>query len=463
VTSLTQTLSPLRRGVTCTKVHVAPRPFAVLLCAPSATVLSMAGKSGKQRRPTRRRRRDEHHADSHADGEALPAISKLDGIPLCDPTPITNLDELEAACDRLRATGRIAYDTEFIGEESYFPRVCLIQLGSDDEIVLVDPFAFDDLAPIWSLLADDAVEVIVHAGKSDLDIAATHSGTVPTRVRDTQVLAGFAGLPWPVGLNKAIGAVLGVKVPGGMTFTAWDRRPLSTRQCRYAADDVRYLLKLESALQDRITEQAHFAWADAAQAEKCAVTLGTPDLTSQRRRIENGRTLRKAQRAALHLLVHLRDKLAREEDTPPRALIPDQALLAAARQRPETKAALVALRGMPKPVVQDHGDTLLETIVASADAEPPKDPPRPSEGCPFDRIAIDALWHRFAAACLDRSLAPELVCTRTDLARWHLGGGGDWPVSGWRAEVLDTILKPHLDGATLSLHSWPIWRHGADT
>jgi ribonuclease D len=366
---------------------------------------------------------------------------------------------LQEACQRLTASGRIAYDTEFIGEETYWPQLCLIQLASAEEIVLVDPFAIDDCGPVWTMLADPAVEVVVHAGKQDLDIAMVASGLAPTMVRDTQVLAGFAGLPWPVGLTKAISALLKIDVPGGMTFTAWDRRPLSSNQCRYAADDVRYLLKLATILEERIKAHDLDEWATAAQAERCTATDGTPDLSSQRRRIESGRSLRKGQRAALQKLVETRDALARQENRPPRALIPDQALLGAARQRPEHVAALAAVRGMPKPVVQSHGNTLLEAIAAARDAEGPTDPPRPTEGCPFDRVAIDALWHRFAAASMDRGLSPELVCTRSDLARWHLGGGGDWPVNGWRADALTGILGPHLQGDPITLKAWDAWRH----
>ncbi|MCH2137867.1 MAG: HRDC domain-containing protein [Phycisphaerales bacterium] len=421
----------------------------------------MAGKNGNRRRNSRRRRRDEFHSDSHADPASLSPIPDIEGVPNNEAEPITSLPEMIEACDRLRASGRIAYDTEFIGEETYWPQLCLIQLASTDEVVLIDPQAIEDMSPVWELLADDAVEVIVHAGKTDLDIATVASGTSPTCVRDTQVLAGFAGLPWPVGLNKCIGAVLGVKVPGGMTFTAWNRRPLSPQQCRYAADDVRYLLMLEARLQARIVENDLEPWALAAQAERCTGSTGQPDMHAQRRRIENGRSLRKGQRATLQALVEARDSIAQELDRPHRAVIPDQALLAAARQRPDSASALNALRGMPRPVVERFGKRLIGVIADSADAEPPADPPRPTEGCPYQRVAIDALWHRFAAICMDRGLAPELVATRTDLARWHLGGGGDWPVDGWREDALDALLGTHLKGATVSLAPWPQWQHEA--
>jgi len=418
----------------------------------------MAGKH-KKRPSSGRRRRDRFHADSHADAAALTPIPEMAGVPREDVTPITDTTEAAEACDRLRASGRVAYDTEFIGEETYWPELCLIQLASDTEVVLIDPMSTLDCTPVWTLLADDAVQVIVHAGKQDLDIAAHASGLAPTRVRDTQVLAGFAGLPWPVGLNKAIAAVLGVAVPGGMTFTAWDRRPLSSQQCRYAADDVRYLLLLDARLQERIDANALDAWAVSAQVERTTVNMGPPDLRSQRRRIESGRSLRKGQRAVLHALVTVRDTLARNENRPPRALLPDQVMLALTRQRPDSIKAMANLRGMPRPVAERHGQTILDAIESAADADPPSDPPKPTEGCPFDRVAIDALWHRFAAACLDQGLAPELICTRSDMARWHLGGGGDWPVNGWRADVLDSVLGPHLKGEPLSLRAWPAWQH----
>ncbi|MCH2135478.1 MAG: HRDC domain-containing protein [Phycisphaerales bacterium] len=421
----------------------------------------MAGKKKRRSGRSRRSRRDQFHADSHADAATLSAIPDLEGVPQQDTTPITDAAQAAEACERLATSGSVAYDTEFIGEETYWPRLCLIQLASVDEVVLIDPMAIEDCSCVWSLLADPALEVIVHAGKQDLDIATHHFGTAPTNVRDTQVLAGFAGLPWPVGLNKAINAVLKINVPGGMTFTAWDRRPLSPQQCRYATDDVRYLLRLEQMLSERIATHGLEAWALAAQAQRCKGSDGVPDLTAQRRRIENGRSLRKGQRTLLHQLVLKRDEIARAQDRPPRALLPDQVLLALTRQRPSSIKAMADLRGMPRPVAEAHGEQLLQTIEQAADMAPPDDPPRPTEGCPFDRVAIDALWHRFAAACMDRGLSPELVCTRSDLARWHLGGGGEWPVNGWRSEALDSLLGAHLAGETLSLQSWPAWQHEA--
>jgi ribonuclease D len=420
----------------------------------------MAGKNNRQASGGRRRR-DRFHADSHADAAALTPVPEMEGVPREDVTPITDAQEAADACEQLRAAGTVAYDTEFIGEETYWPELCLIQLASETQVVLIDPITLTDCTPVWNLLADDNVDVIVHAGKQDLDIAAHASGLAPTRVRDTQVLAGFAGLPWPVGLNKAIAAVLGVSVPGGMTFTAWDRRPLSPQQCRYAADDVRYLLQLDARLQASSTANNLDAWATLAQAERCAVNMGPPNLHSQRRKIENGRSLRKGQRATLHALVEVRDTIARSVNRPARGLLPDQVVLALTRQRPANIQDMADIRGMPRPVAEKHGQVILDALAASADAEPPKDPLKPTEGCPYDRVAIDALWHRFAATCLDRGLAPELICTRSDMARWHLGGGGAWPVDGWRANVLDAILGEHLNGEPLSLRSWSVWKHEA--
>ncbi len=117
----------------------------------------MAGKNGNRRRNSRRRRRDEFHSDSHADPASLSPIPDIEGVPNNEAEPITSLPEMIEACDRLRASGRIAYDTEFIGEETYWPQLCLIQLASTDEVVLIDPQAIEDMSPVWDLLDYEAV------------------------------------------------------------------------------------------------------------------------------------------------------------------------------------------------------------------------------------------------------------------------------------------------------------------
>ncbi|MGH8612402.1 MAG: ribonuclease D, partial [Gammaproteobacteria bacterium] len=109
---------------------------------------------------------------------------------------------------RVRAAGTFAYDSEFIGELTYIPKLCLIQLATTREVALVDPLANGiDLSPFWELVCDPSVEKVVHAGQQDIEPVVRHVGRVPSNVFDTQIAAGFAGMAYPTSLSRLVGEI----------------------------------------------------------------------------------------------------------------------------------------------------------------------------------------------------------------------------------------------------------------
>ncbi len=148
---------------------------------------------------------------------------------------------LESVVARSREAGRIGLDTEFMREKTFRADLCLVQVAAGDEVYLVDPTQGFDLAPLADVLADPAVEVIVHAGKQDLEIFYEVYGRLPVNIFDIQVAAAFAGLGATLPYGRLVDAVLGVTLAKGESYTDWCRRPLTPAQLTYAADDVLYL------------------------------------------------------------------------------------------------------------------------------------------------------------------------------------------------------------------------------
>jgi hypothetical protein len=150
--------------------------------------------------------RAKSHESAHAE-EATPSVGKQIDHPLV-PQGLVSLiddqDELSTVIAHLREVGRFAYDSEFIGELTYVPKLCLIQVASAEQIGLIDPLAPLDLKPFWELIADPAIEKIVHAGQQDLEPVVREIGKAPANVFDTQIAAGFIGLPYPLSLSKLI-------------------------------------------------------------------------------------------------------------------------------------------------------------------------------------------------------------------------------------------------------------------
>src|SRR3954451_12107862 len=150
--------------------------------------------------------------------------------------------DVAALASKARAAGRLGLDTEFMPEGRYKPLLCLVQVYAGGEVDVLDPLQGFDPAPVAAVLADPAVEVVVHAGRQDVAILRREWGIDFTNVFDTQVAAGFAGFSAEAGYNGLLHDVLKVRLPKTASFTRWDARPLTEEQLRYARVDVEHLL-----------------------------------------------------------------------------------------------------------------------------------------------------------------------------------------------------------------------------
>jgi ribonuclease D len=407
----------------------------------------------------RRSRRDRHHQDSHADSGKLSPIPDHPDVPGEPALLIEDQAGLAEAVSHLASHDLVTYDTEFIGEETYHPQLCLVQVGTRERVFLVDPFTVKDLCPLFEVLACPDRVMLVHAGRQDLQIMARLLGRPAKSVVDTQILGGLAGLPWPCSLTKSVQCAIDAPMPPGMTFTAWDARPLSRRQLRYAADDVRYLPVLHDFLTSRIAEFGHQAWAVAACEVFEDPQWHLTDLTSQQRKIEGSRRFKPAERRILRHLVLSRDAIARAEDLPPRSAIPDNVLLAITRDRPDSSDAIANLKGMPRPIAGRHGDRLIAAIEAGREDSDLPQPRLIREESPMDRVAIDGLWHAYSATSIAAGVSPALALSRAELASWFLGQRSGMPGKApWQQDIVASFLEPLLSGErTLALQ----WRDDA--
>src|SRR5437764_698860 len=163
-------------------------------------------------------------------------------------------EELAACCAFLEACPHFGFDTEFVGEDSYHPRLCLVQVATDERLFLLDPLSCGPLDAFWNLVVDPARTVIVHAGREEVRLCRLWSGSTPGDLFDLQIAAGLTGGVYPMGHGNLVHQVLGVRLPKGETLTEWRTRPLTASQVRYAFDDVRYLIPLWKKLSERLAD-----------------------------------------------------------------------------------------------------------------------------------------------------------------------------------------------------------------
>lgn len=414
----------------------------------------MPGKKSKQYgklkggwpnyRSPHRRRAD---AEAHAEKAAPPPVIEHELVPDGEIETVETQDGLLALLDELRAAKSFGYDTEFIGEETFYSRFCVIQVSTPEKITLIDCLAEGiDLLPFWELLADPAVEKIVHAGLQDLEPVERLTGKPPANVFDTQIASAFVGQPYPVSLTNLCLNLLDADLGKSSKFSQWDRRPLSANQKIYAANDVRYLLLLRQRVGDRLTELGHVEKAVAECGLFSDASMYRVEPLEMKLKAKGGNTLRRKEQAIVNALLLWRAKEAEARDLPMRTLLEDQVLVDLAKQPPTQASQIKSWKGMPWPVKEAYSQTLVD-VVAEALAGPL--PKRRKSYKPLNEQAqarLDALWAAAQAHCEAVSIAPGMVFTKRELTAWVRAEakGQEPPASrintGWREALLRPVL-----------------------
>jgi ribonuclease D len=359
--------------------------------------------------------------------------------------------------DRARATGRLGLDAEFMGEGRYRALLCLVQVAVDDEaggsrVEVLDPLEGFEPGELRAVLADPAIEKVLHAGRQDVAILRRTWVTDIRNVFDTQVAAGFAGHGAQTGYGPLLADVLGRRLAKSASFTRWDRRPLSAEQLSYARDDVADLLALASALQDELRASGRLEWA----REECRALEQASDEREPGeawRRLPRVNRLRPRERAVARELAAWRERTAAAEDRPVGSVVSDAALVELARRQPADRKGLDQIRGLHGRIAGRRGPELLAAVERGRDAEPPAlDSGRPPLNESSDAPLIALAEALIRARALEAGLAYELVATRADLNQVIAAArrGDAEPdvrtLRGWRRDLVGAELLELLDG-----------------
>jgi ribonuclease D len=370
----------------------------------------------------------------------------------------TDLTPSELA-DRAREHGRIAIDTEFVSEGRYRPLLCLVQVAvapresnGDPHIQVLDPIEGFDHAPLAEVLADPAVEVVIHAGGQDVPILRRAWGVGPTNVFDTQVAAGFAGFSAQAGYGNLLAKISGVQLSKSAGFTRWDRRPLTPEQLDYARKDVEDLLALSDTLQDRLAESGRLEWA-REECRRLESLDDERDAGEAYRRLPRVNRLRAKQRSVAYALADWRERTAASENRPVGSILSDVALVEVARRQPESLEALNGIRGVRPDVGRRRGGAILDVIRNGREVEaPPVESYPRAEPDPGDSARIALCEAVVRQRVGEAGLAYELVASRADLTEIVVSArtGADEPdvrtLQGWRRDLVGEELLELLAG-----------------
>jgi ribonuclease D len=359
--------------------------------------------------------------------------------------------ELSDCCERLVLSRRFGFDTEFVGEDSYHPRLCLIQVATEEQLYLVDPLTVGPLDAFWNLVVDPANLVIVHAGREEIRLCRLWTGRVPENLFDLQISAGLVGYAYPLGHAALVQQVLGISVAKGETLTEWRDRPLTAKQIRYAFDDVRYLLPLWERLSKQLAELGRMEWA--REEFKRLTTAASPDEPDGEkwRKLRGIGSLNRRELTIVRELSRWRDETAARSNRPIRAVVRDDLLIEIARRNPHREGDLQIVRGLPRRYVRPILDVVDQARSIPLDQCPvvlerEQDPPQAT----MLASAVSAVLANF---CAQMKLAYNLVGNNQDvklLVRSHLAGiplpEESLLAGGWRGRHILPELKAFLDG-----------------
>jgi ribonuclease D len=374
--------------------------------------------------------------------------------PVIQAALISSPREIEAAVGSARDRGAVALDTEFLRERTYRARLCLVQLATRDGIWLIDAAAQQDLSVVTEVLADPSVEVVVHAGKQDLQIFHDAYGVVPRNVFDVQTAAGFAGFGGSLPYGRLVGDVLGVRLEKAESYSDWCVRPLTPEQLSYAADDVRYLLQAAAVLKARLEEMGRTRWVQEEMLSLQTDSAYMADPSETWRRVSGRGGLSGRQLAVLREVARWREEAAAQRDLPRGWIVKDVSLIELARRSPASLAALKAVRGLNPREAERSGRAMLAAIERGKRSAPialDRSPPR-SIQLRVRAVAglADAL---IKARSDDAGVATEFVATREELEAALADALAGLPdasrhalLGGWRRELVGRSILALVQG-----------------
>lgn len=372
---------------------------------------------------------------------------------------IDSAERLQDFCAAIADEPRIAFDTEFIPENTFVPELCLVQVATDRKLAIIDPLAVEDLTPFWQLLIDPQREVVTHAGKEEMNFCLAQAGDLPARLFDVQTAAGFVGLGYPLSLGNLVAKVLDKEVSTNETRTDWSKRPLSTRQLQYALDDVRYLLAARDRLADQLDNRDRLPWLEAETAHMLA-NVRAADQVERFRKVSGSNRLSPRQLAVLRELYRCREQRARATNKPVRWILRDDLMVELARRQPVSADELKRTRGMGQIAGSRWSDDLLLAI-RKGQQRPDEDRPQPAKKreTPDEQMVQKILAAALIQLSQTHAVAPSLLGSGEDLRQlieFHAEGKPVRPnekpprlLTGWRAEVCGKYLSALIEGDTV--------------
>lgn len=362
---------------------------------------------------------------------------------------IANQEDLEAFAKRAMRSSVLAIDTEFLREKTYYAKLCLLQLATDDETAIVDPFEVDDLRVLAPLLENESVVKLFHAGGQDLEILLREVGVLPRPLFDTQVAAALLGHTQQIGYAALVHAECGVTLKKIDSFTDWSRRPLSESQLEYAADDVAYLPRMYERMRAQLVELGRLAWLDRDFEDLADPKRYATNERERYRRLKRVSQLSRRQLAAAREVAAWRELEAQRRDVPRKWVVTDEQIVEACKREARTIDELFMVRGMSDRLSTKDARCVVALMSSALDAPPDAwpEPDRCGKNEPNVDAELDLMCALVRLRAKQNGVAFPTLASHDDLARVARGyREGVDVLRGWRRSLVGEELLRLLEG-----------------
>ena len=352
--------------------------------------------------------------------------------------PITATSELADACRRMAKHPFVTIDTEFLRETTYYPLLCVAQMASAEEAVVIDALAPGiNLAPFYELMADEKAMKVFHAARQDIEIVWHAAKLIPHPIFDTQVAAMVLGYGDSISYDQLVARITGDTLDKSHRFTDWTRRPLSEAQLRYAISDVTHLRQVYLKLVEDLRQRGRAEWVEDEMRVLTSAETYRLEPESAWQRLKT-RVRKPNELAVLIEVAAWREREAQARDVPRSRVLKDEVIGDIAVQAPTSAEKLAHLRSLPKGFERSRWGEAIVAAVARGLARDPKTLPRPvrAQSATNGAAVVELLKVLLRLVSERHHVAAKVIATVDDLERIAADDTADVPaLTGWRREL----------------------------
>lgn len=356
------------------------------------------------------------------------------------------LQEFTDACMK---SSYMAIDTEFLREKTYYPKTCLVQIGIEGTIAIIDPFPLSDLKALARPLSDPGILKIFHACTQDMEIVLRETGVLPAPVFDTQIAATLLGKNQQASYALLVSQYCDVELAKKDSFTDWSRRPLSPSQVQYAADDVLYLPHIYEKMVEALKEKGRLEWLTDAFEELSHPDKYLVDPYERYKKLKRVNQLKPRQMAAAREFAAWRELKAQSRNIPRKWVVSDEQIVEACRREACTLDELFMVRGLRDTLRTSDAREVIACIKKGLNC--PKDELPTLKNKARSEANVDAIvdvMSGIARKCAkENDIAPQTLASHAELTKLARGHYDECELlNGWRKHLLGNQLLDLLAG-----------------